>query len=203
MLSLMMSSFIAAAPYASSISASDIASMSGKTACSIMCHLPWPQAVNESIWNIVKTKVTNLQQVANMLPIKRPEMFQLQNLLPAIASVNICELGTALHGQKEHSRGGEIQGVCCPLLQCLLIGFCNPAVMICHRYSTLYLWRGCRAAVQEAPNSFTNHQAGHDVSTRCQLSPGPSCCPCIGGGASGPPEARTSSWWTPSMEPDK
>jgi hypothetical protein len=38
-----------------------------------MGHHPWPQAVTESIWNAVKTKVTKLQ-VADMLPIKRPEM---------------------------------------------------------------------------------------------------------------------------------
>ena len=73
---------IAAGSSASSISASVIASMFSKevTNClDTMGHLPWPQAVTESIRNAGKTKVTKLQG-ANML--------QLQNLLPAIALVD-------------------------------------------------------------------------------------------------------------------
>ena len=53
----------------------------------ILGHLPWPEAVPKFVSNVVKTKVTKLQG-ANMLPIKRPKMFQLQILLPAIASVD-------------------------------------------------------------------------------------------------------------------
>ena len=74
----------------SSISASDIASMSSKevTNClDTLGHLPWPQGVTKSIRNLVKTKVTKLKG-NNMLPIMRPEMFQLQNLLLAIASMD-------------------------------------------------------------------------------------------------------------------
>merc|ERR1719470_110066 len=81
---------IAAGSSASSISASDIASMSSKevTNClDTLGHLPWPGAATESIWNAVKAKVTKLQG-ANMLPVKRSEMLQLQNLLPAVASVD-------------------------------------------------------------------------------------------------------------------
>jgi len=53
----------------------------------ILGYLSWPQAVTESVWNAVKTKVTKLQG-ANMFSVKRAEMFQPQNLLPVIASVD-------------------------------------------------------------------------------------------------------------------
>ena len=77
-ISLSCDVIIAAGPFASSISASDFGSMFSKevTNClDTMGQLPWPRAVTESIWKAVKTKVTKLQGA---------NMFQLQNLLPAI-----------------------------------------------------------------------------------------------------------------------
>ena len=43
--------------------------------------------VTVSIWNVVKTKVFKFQGI-NMLHVKRSELFQLLNLLPAVDSVD-------------------------------------------------------------------------------------------------------------------
>jgi len=81
---------IAAGPSASSISSTHIYTMSSKdvTNClDTLGHIPWPQSVTKDIWEAVKSKVTSLQG-ASMLSIKRDKMFQLKNLLPAIATLD-------------------------------------------------------------------------------------------------------------------
>jgi len=81
---------IAAGSTASSISSSHLATLSSKemeNCLSTIGHLPWAQSDTESVWDVVKSKVTELK-MAYMLPIKRQEMFLLKNLLPAIARVD-------------------------------------------------------------------------------------------------------------------
>merc|ERR1740137_34476 len=81
---------IGAGSSASSISSTQLASMSSKEVANCLDtigHLPWPQSVTESVWKVVKSKVTKLK-VASMLPVKRQEMFLLQNLLSAIAATD-------------------------------------------------------------------------------------------------------------------
>ena len=81
---------IAAGPSASSISSTHIYTMSSKevTNClDTLGHIPWPQSVTKDIWEAVKSKVTSLQG-GSMLSIKRDKMFQLKNLLPAIATLD-------------------------------------------------------------------------------------------------------------------
>merc|ERR1719186_1024986 len=79
---------IASGPSASSISSAHISTMSSKEVANCLNtlgNIPWLQSVTKNIWKAVKSKVTSLQG-ASMHPIKREMMFQLKNLLPAIAT---------------------------------------------------------------------------------------------------------------------
>merc|ERR1711942_146775 len=78
---------IASGPAATSISSTQLSSMSSKeveNCLDTLGHLPWSKSQTQSVWEVVKNKVHKLK-VSGLLPIKRQEMLLLRNLLPSIA----------------------------------------------------------------------------------------------------------------------